>query len=136
MENNLKKLIDNWIEGWNEKDLNKIMENYSKSAELFDPKIKEAFPEKLTLTGESQLRKYFKIILSLYPKLKIKPRGLWLKGDYEALLEYDIYTDEDRKIDVISKFYFSKDKKIQGHFVYYGLSYQEVREGKEKVNEN
>lgn len=136
MENNLKKLIDNWIEGWNEKNINKIMENYSKSAELFDPKIKEAFPEKLTLTGEDELRKYFKIILSLYPKLKIKPRGLWLKGDYEALLEYDIYTDEDRKIDVISKFYFSKDKKIQGHFVYYGLSYQEVREGKEKVNEN
>ncbi|RUM60738.1 MAG: hypothetical protein DSY59_02585 [Persephonella sp.] len=136
MENNLKKLIDNWIEGWNEKNINKIMENYSKSAELFDPKIKEAFPEKLTLTGEDELKKYFKIILSLYPKLKIKPRGLWLKGDYEALLEYDIYTDEDRKIDVISKFYFSKDKKIQGHFVYYGLSYQEVREGKEKVNEN
>ncbi len=136
MENNLKKLIDNWIEGWNEKNINKIMENYSKSAELFDPKIKEAFPEKLTLTGEDELRKYFKIILSLYPKLKIKPRGLWLKGDYEALLEYDIYTDEDRKIDVISKFYFNKDKKIQGHFVYYGLSYQEVREGKEKVNEN
>ncbi len=136
MENNLKKLIDNWIEGWNEKDLNKIMENYSKSAELFDPKIKEAFPEKLTLTGEDELRKYFKIILSLYPRLKIKPRGLWLKGDYEALLEYDIYTDENIKIDVISKFYFSKDKKIQGHFVYYGLSYQEVRKGKEKVNEN
>ncbi len=136
MENNLKKLIDNWIEGWNEKDLDKIMENYSKSAELFDPKIKEAFPEKLTLIGEDELRKYFKIILSLYPKLKIKPRGLWLKGDYEALLEYDIYTDEDRRIDVISKFYFSKDKKIQGHFVYYGLSYQEIRERKEKINEN
>ena len=137
MENKLKEVIDNWIEGWNEKNLEKIMESYSKTAELFAPKITEAFPEKFTLAGEEELKKYFKIILSLYPKLKIKPRGLWLKGDYEALLEYDIYTEEDRRIDVISKFYFSKDKKIQGHFVYYGLSYQEIKkDNKEKFNGN
>ncbi|RUM60946.1 MAG: hypothetical protein DSY66_03265 [Persephonella sp.] len=128
MENKLKELIDRWIEGWNGKDLDKILSCYTNSAELFDPKVKEAFPEKFTLTGSDELKGYFKIILSLYPNLKVKPRGLWLKGEYEALLEYDLYTEEDRKVDVISKFYFSKDKKIQGHFVYYGLSYKEVKD--------
>ena len=127
MNNSLKEVIDGWIEGWNNKNLDKIMESYSKTAELFDPKIREIFPEKFVLSGEEELKGYFDIILSLYPDLKIKPRGLWLKGDHEALLEYDIYVQEDRRVDVISKFYFNKDKKIQGHFVYYGLSYQEIK---------
>lgn len=134
MESDIKNLIDSWIEGWNNKNLDKIMECYSQSAELFDPKVKEAFPEKFVLVGSDEIKKYFKIILSLYPELKVKPRGLWLKGEYEALLEYDIYTEKDKRIDVISKFYFSKSKKIQGHFVYYGLSYQEVK--REKFNGN
>ncbi len=120
----LKIVIDTWIEGWNNRDLEKILSAYTEKAELFDPKIKEAFPDKLTLEGKENLKTYFNIIMKIYPRLKIKPRGLWLKGDYEALLEYDLYVDEDKKVDVISKFYFSKDKKIQGHFVYYGLSYQ------------
>jgi len=126
--NELKALIDRWIDGWNERDLDKLLSVYTESAELFDPKIKEAFPDKLTLAGKENLKTYFNIIMKLYPRLKIKPRGLWLKGDYEALLEYDLYVDDDKKVDVISKFYFSKDKKIQGHFVYYGLSYQVMEE--------
>ncbi|WP_456402537.1 YybH family protein [Persephonella sp.] len=119
--------VDNWIESWNSKDLEKIMENYSDSSELFDPKIKEVFPEKLTLTGKDSIRSYFSLILGLFPKLKIEPRGLWIKG-HSCLLEYYLYTSEDEKIDVISKFYLNKDYKIQGHFVYYGLSYKELRE--------
>jgi len=130
--NELKVLIDKWIEGWNERNLDKLLSVYTENAELFDPKIKEAFPDKLTLAGKDSLKTYFNIIMKLYPRLKIKPRGLWLKGDYEALLEYDLYVDEDKKVDVISKFYFSKDKRIQGHFVYYGLSYQVMEEEKSK----
>jgi len=127
----IKTVIDTWIEGWNKKDLEKILSVYTDTAELFDPKIKEAFPDILTLAGKENLKTYFNIILKTYPRLEIKPRGLWLKGDYEALLEYDLYVDEDKKVDVISKFYLSKDKKIQGHFVYYGLSYKVVKEEKE-----
>ncbi|WP_457621499.1 nuclear transport factor 2 family protein [Persephonella sp.] len=121
--------VDNWIESWNNRDLNRILENYADTAELFDPKTKEVFPDKFTLVGTDEIKKYFSVVLNVFPELKIKPLGLWIKG-HTALLEYYIYTAEDTKIDVISKFYLNKDYKIQGHFIYYGLSYKELKEEK------
>ena len=126
----LQETVDNWIEGWNSHDLEKIMNSYAETAELYDPKIKDIYPDRLTIVGKENIKKYFSVILKVFPKIKIKPRGLWIKEN-EALLEYYIYTDEDSKADVISKFYINKDKKIQGHFVYYGLSYKEMKEEKE-----
>ncbi len=123
----VQETIDSWIEGWNSHDLEKIMDSYAETAELYDPKIKEIYPDRLTITGKENIKNYFKVVLKIFPELKIKPRGLWIKGD-EALLEYYIYTNEDSKADVISKFYINKNKKIQGHFVYYGLSYKEIKE--------
>ncbi|WP_456465387.1 nuclear transport factor 2 family protein [Persephonella sp.] len=123
----VQETIDSWIEGWNIHDLEKIMDSYAETAELYDPKIKEIYPDRLTITGKENIKNYFKVVLKIFPELKIKPRGLWIKGD-EALLEYYIYTNEDSKADVISKFYINKNKKIQGHFVYYGLSYKEIKE--------
>ncbi len=120
----VQETIDKWIEGWNEHNLDKIMEVYADTAELYDPKIKEVYPDSLTLIGKENIKKYFSIILKVFPELKIKPLGLWIKGN-DALLEYYIYTNPESKIDVISKFYLNKDYKIQGHFVYYGLSYKE-----------
>ncbi len=126
MENlKFKDVIDRWIDRWNSKNLDEILDCYSNLGELFDPKIKDVFPNKLVLKGKDELRTYFKVILELFPELKIKPRGLWLKGDYEGLLEYDLYVDKTKKIDIISKFYLNSDFKIQGHFIYYGLSYLE-----------
>ncbi len=121
--------VDNWMESWNEKNLEKILDNYSETAELFDPKTKEVIHEKFTLEGIDELRRYFSVILNLFPRLKIKPIGLWIKG-HTALLEYYIYTSEETKIDVVSKFYLNRDYKIQGHFIYYGLSYKEIKEDK------
>lgn len=132
MENlKFKDVIDEWINAWNSKDLDRILNVYSDIGELFDAKIKEVFPNKLILNGKDELRAYFKVILELFPQLEIKPRGLWFKGDYEGLLEYDLYVDETKKIDIISKFYLNSDFKIQGHFVYYGLSYLETGEKKD-----
>ncbi len=123
----VQETVDRWIEGWNSQDLGKIMDSYAETAELYDPKIKEIYPDRLTIVGKENIKNYFNAILKIFPEIKIKPRGLWIKGD-EALLEYYIYTKEDSKADVISKFYINKNKKIQGHFVYYGLSYKEIQE--------
>ncbi|WP_457642952.1 YybH family protein [Persephonella sp.] len=123
----VQETVDSWIEGWNQHDIDKIMENYAETAELYDPKIKEIYPETLTLVGKENIKKYYEIILKVFPQIKIKPLGLWIKN-HEALLEYYIYTAEDAKADVISKFYMNKENKIQGHFVYYGLSYKEAKE--------
>ncbi|WP_457625024.1 YybH family protein [Persephonella sp.] len=125
----VQQTVDNWIEGWNRHDIDKIMENYADTAELYDPKIKELYPETLTLTGKESIKKYYEIVLKLFPQIKIKPLGLWIKN-HEAILEYYIYTQEDAKADVISKFYMNRENKIQGHFVYYGLSYKELEEEK------
>ncbi len=123
----VQETIDNWIDSWNSHDLEKIMDSYAETAELYDPKIKEIYPNRLTIVGKEGIKNYYRVVLKLFPELKIKPRGLWIKGD-EALLEYYIYINEDSKADVVSKFYINKDKKIQGHFVYYGLSYKELKE--------
>jgi len=126
----VQETVDNWIDGWNQHDIDKIIENYAETAELYDPKIKEIYPETLTLVGKENIRKYFEIVLKVFPEIKIKPLGLWIKG-HDAILEYYIYTSEDAKVDVISKFYLNKEYRIQGHFVYYGLSYREVKEEEE-----
>ncbi|WP_457641654.1 nuclear transport factor 2 family protein [Persephonella sp.] len=128
-KNPVQETVDQWIGSWNEKNLEKILENYADTAELFDPKTKEVIPEKFTLEGKNELRKYFSVILNVFPEINIKPLGLWIKG-HNALLEYYIYTSPETKIDVISKFYLNKDYKIQGHFIYYGLSYKEMKEEK------
>ncbi|NPA12356.1 MAG: nuclear transport factor 2 family protein [Aquificae bacterium] len=129
----IQERVDSWIEAWNSKDLEKILENYAETGELYDPKIKEVFPDTYILTGKENLKKYFEVILKVFPKLKIKPLGLWIKG-HLALLEYYIYVDETSKIDVVSKFYLNKQNLIQGHFVYYGLSYKETEENKGDSN--
>ncbi len=123
----IKQVIDNWIDGWNEKNLDKILESYADTVELYDPKIKEFYTDTFVLTGKENIRNYYSIIMKLFPQIKIKPLGLWMKG-YDALLEYYIYTTPETKIDVVSKFYINKHYKIQGHFMYYGLSYKEVKE--------
>jgi len=123
----IQQTVDNWIDGWNAHDPERIISNYSETAELYDPKIKEIYPDRLTIIGKENIKNYFKVILKIFPEIKIKPRGLWIKGE-EALLEYYIYTTGDSKADVISKFYINRDTKIQGHFVYYGLSYKEMKE--------
>jgi predicted SnoaL-like aldol condensation-catalyzing enzyme len=120
----VQETIDLWIDGWNEHNLEKIMEAYADTAELYDPKIKEVYPESFTLEGKDSIKKYYSVILKVFPQIKIKPLGLWVKG-HDALLEYYIYTSPETKVDVISKFYLNKEYKIQGHFVYYGLSYKE-----------
>ncbi len=120
----VQEAVDRWIEAWNEHNVDRIMEVYADTAELYDPKIKEVYPESFTLEGKENIKNYFSVILKVFPELKIKPMGLWIKG-HDALLEYYIYTSPEAKIDVISKFYLNKDYKIQGHFVYYGLSYKE-----------
>ncbi len=123
----LKEVIDTWIEGWNEKNLDKIMETYADTAELYDPKIKEFYVDTFVLEGKDKIKEYFSIIMKLFPELKVKPLGLWIKG-YDTILEYYVYTTSETKIDIVSKFYINKYYKIQGHFVYYGLSYKEVKE--------
>ncbi len=125
----VQQRVDSWIESWNEHNLDKIMENYAETSELFDPKIKDVYPDILTLEGKESIKNYYNVVLKVFPELKIKPLGLWIKN-HVALLEYYIYTSEDAKIDVISKFYLNKENKIQGHFVYYGLSYKELKEEK------
>ena len=125
----VQQRVDSWIESWNEHNLDKIMENYAETAELFDPKIKDVYPDILTLEGKESIKNYYNVVLKVFPELKIKPLGLWIKN-HVALLEYYIYTSEYAKIDVISKFYLNKENKIQGHFVYYGLSYKELKEEK------
>ncbi|SNZ02986.1 SnoaL-like domain-containing protein [Persephonella hydrogeniphila] len=123
----IQQTVDSWIDGWNEHNIDKIIENYAETAELYDPKIKELYPETLTLVGKENIKKYYEVVLKLFPEIKIKPLGLWIKN-HEALLEYYVYTQKDAKADVISKFYMNRENKIQGHFVYYGLSYKEIEE--------
>ncbi len=120
--------IDDWIDGWNKHDIDKIMEAYAEQPEIFDQKIRDVFPDKsdFKLENKDEIKQYFQAILDTFPDIKIKPHGLWLKFN-EALLEYYMYLNEDSYIDMISKFYLNKQNKIQGQFNYYGLGYKEPK---------
>jgi len=134
IKNPIQGTIDNWIEGWNTKDIDKILSSYTEDAEIYDPKIKEFLPDKtqLFVKGKEDIQDYIKTIWVFFPKLKIKPVGLWIKqkpSGAEAILEYFVYPDEEKGAytDAIVKFFLDKDNKIKGEFIYYGLGYTEEK---------
>ncbi len=134
-KNPVQITIDNWIEGWNTKDIQKILENYTDDAEVYDPKIKELMPDKVELAakGKEEIEDYINTVFAFFPNLEIKPVGLWIKGKVkgaEAILEYFIYPDKDKPAytDAIAKFFLDENNKIRGEFLYYGLGYTEKKE--------
>ena len=131
-KNPIQIAVDTWIEGWNDHNIEKIVQNYTEDAEIYDPKIKELMPDKkeLFVKGKEEIEDYLKTIFLLFPNIQIKPAGLWIKqkiGGAEAILEYFIYPDKDKKAytDAMVKFFIDKDNKIKGEFIYYGLGYRE-----------
>jgi hypothetical protein len=127
--------IDNWIEGWKEHNIEKILQNHTEDAEIYDPKIKEIMPDKkeLFVKGKEEIEDYLRTIFLLFPNINIKPVGLWIKqkiGGSEAILEYFIYPDKEKLAytDAMVKFFLDKDNKIKGEFIYYGLGYTEKKE--------
>ncbi|RMA97779.1 nuclear transport factor 2 family protein [Hydrogenothermus marinus] len=131
-KNPIQITIDNWIEDFNNKNIDKLLENYTEEAEIYDPKIKELMPDKkeLFVKGKEEIKDYFNTVFLLFPNISVKPVGLWIKqkvGGAEAILEYFIYPDKDKKAytDAVVKFFLDKENKIKGEFIYYGLGYAE-----------
>lgn len=131
-KNPIQTTIDNWLEGWNNKNIEKILENYTDDAEIYDPKIKELMPDQkeLFVKGKDEIRDYIDTIWVFFPNLQLKPVGLWIKGKIKgtkSLLEYFIYPDKEKNAytDAVVKFFLDKNNKIRGEFLYYGLGYTE-----------
>lgn len=131
-KNPVQITIDKWIEGWNKHNVEKVIENYVEDGEIYDPKIKELMPDKreLFVKGKGEIKDYLKTVFLLFPDIEIKPVGLWIKnkvGGFEAILEYFIYPDKNKKAytDAVAKFFLDKENKIKGEFIYYGLGYTE-----------
>ncbi len=131
-KNPIQIAIDKWIEGWNKHNIEEIAEIYTEDAEIYDPKIKEIMPDKkeLFVKGKEEIKDYLKTVFLLFPDIEIKPVGLWIKkkiGGSEAILEYFVYPDKNKKAytDAVVKFFLDKEDKIKGEFIYYGLGYVE-----------
>ncbi|MEL7588535.1 MAG: nuclear transport factor 2 family protein [Prolixibacteraceae bacterium] len=59
-----------WLNAWNNHDLEAIMKHYDDDVEFYSPIVAEIFPEtKGHLTGTAALREYFDKALSKYPDL-------------------------------------------------------------------
>ncbi|EDP73983.1 nuclear transport factor 2 family protein [Hydrogenivirga sp. 128-5-R1-1] len=72
-KNPIQVAVDSWIEGWNEHNVEKILQNYVEDGEIYDPKIKELMPDKkeLFVKGKEEIEDYLNTIFLLFPKISI-----------------------------------------------------------------
>ena len=120
---------ESWIDGWNKRDLNKILSHYSDSFTFISPKIALFYPEKkdFTLHNKIQLHQYFSRAFQNLPDMKMEMVDLTFDPiGRTAVLDYWNHLTPAHSVRVLERMRFSRDGKIDNVLVCYGVE----REGK------
>src|SRR6266576_6271994 len=77
-----------WIEAWNARDLERILEHYARDVEFTSPFVGRILGRnENTVRGRAVLRVYFSRALNAYPDLHFVARGIYL-GAQSLAIEY------------------------------------------------
>ncbi len=90
-EKDLRSLVEDWIEAWNAKDLNRIMRHYASSV-VFEANTvvrRWSRPDGI-LRGADELREHFRMGLEIAPTLRFElEEGFTAPSGYAALYRRD-----------------------------------------------
>ncbi|MBM4285943.1 MAG: nuclear transport factor 2 family protein [Deltaproteobacteria bacterium] len=68
-----EKLVEEWVEAWNRRDLDAILEHYADEVELTSPFVAQVLGDPAgTLRGKEQVRSYFAMGLAMFPDLAFR----------------------------------------------------------------
>ncbi len=113
--------VKEWIDGWNNHDIQKVLSLYSDTVEFTSPKIKVVFPDRTSskVSNKKELEEYWsKALKDNFPILKFTPKEVMIQ-DNKVFLEYYAMLDGKHRTSVLEKFEF-QDGLITKSNVYYG----------------
>lgn len=113
--------VKEWIDGWNNHDIQKVLSLYSDTVEFTSPKIKVVFPDRTSskVSNKKELEEYWsKALKDNFPTLKFTPKEVMIQ-DNKIFLEYYATLDGKHRTLVLEKFEF-QDGLITKSNVYYG----------------
>lgn len=87
VEKSHRRLVEEWMEAWNSRDLDRIMEHYATSVEFEANTVVRRWnrPDG-RLHGANELREHFRIGLELAPKLHFELEEIFLSPSGYAVL--------------------------------------------------
>jgi len=100
VEKSHRRLVEEWMEAWNSRDLDRIMEHYASSVEFEANTVVRRWnrPDG-RLHGANELREHFRIGLELAPKLHFELEEIFLSpSGYAVLYRRD---NGNRVLDVV-----------------------------------
>jgi predicted SnoaL-like aldol condensation-catalyzing enzyme len=114
-----KAIAKEWMEGFNEHNVEKILALYDDDAQHFSPKLKQRKPETRGLiSGKEQMRAWWTEAFERLPSLKYDPIK-FTADDEQVFMEYTRLVDGEEPMSVAEVIEI-KDGKIVASRVYHG----------------
>src|SRR6266478_1979161 len=115
-EKDLRSLVEDWIEAWNAKDLNRIMRHYASSV-VFEANTvvrRWSRPDGI-LRGADELREHFRMGLEIAPTLRFELEEVFTApSGYAALYRRD---NGNRVLDVVELNSSSKAVAVKAFYL-------------------
>lgn len=122
VESDTRKMIEEWVDAWNSKDMDRMRSLYAEDAILYQAPVKQ------TLTGWNYINDRLKDLAEGFPDAKIEISALHIDGD-TAILEFNEtgthkgrfldYEPTGNKIDIDSCLVFKiRDGKVINYTTY------------------
>lgn len=105
-----------WVEAWNSRDINRILDHYSEDFSIQTPMAIKLFPESRgTISGKEMVRKYWEKGLEQIPDLQFDLKDLLTGIDSISIY----YTNISTNTDAVEMMYFDDQGKISRAIVSY-----------------
>lgn len=105
-----------WLESWNSRDLDQILEHYSEDFSVHTPMALQLFPEsKGTISGKERVREYWKKGLELIPNLEFELKDVLTGIDSVSIYYKNIATSAE----AVEMMYFDEQRKVNKVIVSY-----------------
>jgi len=110
----VNKFCLEWLEAWNEHDLDKIMTHYASDFEMSSPAIKQIMNEPTgVIKGKEQVRVYWEKALSMNPNIYFELISLYL-GANSVVIHYKGHRGLSAEV-----FFFNSEGKVKSAFAHY-----------------
>lgn len=115
------RLIQDWLEGWNTRNLDLLMSHYADDAVFISPSVLVTHPgSDGTLRGKSAIRKRYALVMERFPKLRFELEEV-IERPYGVIVIY-------RKLGVFAEqpgltveVFETSDRLIRRNVVFWGL---------------